>query len=182
MPLATWTPSFSSISLCTYTSQWSTQLGCGRMWICYVWHYSCWGTFLAIAHSFHKGCIIFLICTLADTRLTGAAIRGGSFMSTLHQEHWWLRDLSTGRTFLGTTSLCWPWSWVRRMQTVHRLKRYNRESRLRDLNSAIHMFLCTDWEAVLTELPFWHQQANTAFYLFFYAPFHRVVGGVEAAS
>lgn len=69
--------------------------------------------------------------------------------------------------FLGTTSQCWPWSWVRRMQAVHRLKRYNRQSRLRDLNSAIQMFLCIEWEAVLTELLFWHQQANAAFYLFF---------------
>lgn len=169
MLLVTWIPRFLSAEPCTYTSQWSTQLGWGRMWICCVWHYSCWGTLLAITHNFHKGCIILLICTLADTRLTGAVIRGGSFMSTLHQGHWWLQDLLTGRTFLGTTSLCWPWSWVRRMQTVHRLKRYNRQSRLRDLNSAIHMFLRTEWEAVLTELLFWHQQAK--FFLLFFMPF-----------
>lgn len=61
------------------------------------------------------------------------------------------------------------------MQTVHRLKRYNRQSRLRGLNSAIHMFLCTEWEAVLTELLFCYQQANTAFFFIFYALFHRVV-------
>lgn len=44
-------------------------------------------TLLAITHSSHKGCIIFFICALADTRLTGAVIQDGSFMSTLHQEH-----------------------------------------------------------------------------------------------
>jgi len=37
------------------------------------------------------------------------------------------------------------------MQTVHRLKRYNRQSRLRHLNSAIHIFLCSEWEAILPE-------------------------------
>lgn len=125
------------------------------------------GYFFGYKTRFSQGPQNVLTCTLADTRLTGAVIRGGSFMSTLHQEHWWLQDLLTGRTFLGTTSPCWPWSWVRRMQTVHRLKRYNRQSRLRDLNSAIHTFLCTEWEAVLTEWLFWHQQANTAFYLLF---------------
>jgi len=37
-----------------------------------------------------------------------------------------------------------------RMQTVHRLKRYNRLSRRKDQDSAIHRILCIEGEMILS--------------------------------